>query len=81
MRPKEVPRSLQFHKAGWEEIAKPPMTFHFIIVLMSMNCLHNKNANGGGEGGEGGITCRMEIGNDQKKLRCSPLGRGWGGRY
>lgn len=40
---------LQLHKAGCEEVAQPPTTFHFTTIFTCMYCLYNKNANQGGQ--------------------------------
>lgn len=40
---------LQLHKAGCEEVAQPPTTFHFATIFTCMYCLYNKNANQGGQ--------------------------------
>lgn len=40
---------LQLHKAGCEEVAQPPTTFHFTTIFTCTYCLYNKNANQGGQ--------------------------------
>lgn len=59
MRPNGVPNPLPLHKLTVKRLLTPPPTFQFIIVSMSMNGLHNKNANGGSSVG-------MEIGDEHK---------------
>lgn len=56
---KRSPKPSPTSQADCEEVANPPPTFQLIIVSMSMNGLHNKNANGGSSVG-------MEIGDEHK---------------
>lgn len=66
---------LQLHKAGCEEVAQPPTTFHFTTIFTCTYCLYNKNANQGGQSMWDGNGVTMN------SSGFSPLGRGWGDGY